>query len=209
MRSSLRRRVLRYSIRRPTRQPLSSITPCPRKIWRCSGSDDGQKAYKALCAGLDTSCKTALEALLIVKEEEKTSPFAWLRQWQEMPKLKNLMGILERLNTVRKLAVAPDREQRIHRARYMAIVREVAIMDAQHLSRQDEARQIASLIVFVRETEARLIDAALAMAGKMVGQVFRTAEKSHKEHLSERAKVSSCGTRPIQKLSTGHPMSVK
>ncbi|QBD75159.1 Tn3 family transposase [Ktedonosporobacter rubrisoli] len=160
-----------------------------------------QQAYKSLTAGLDAACKIALEALLIVKEEEKTSPFAWLRQWQEMPKLKNLTGILERLNTVRRLAVAPDREQRIHRARYMAIVREVAIMDAQHLSRQDEARRIASLIVFARETETLLIDAALAMAGKMIGTVFRSAEKSHKEHLSERAKVLKKTSKTLLKLA--------
>ncbi len=160
-----------------------------------------QQAYKALIAGLAASCKTVLEALLIVKEDEKTSPFAWLRQWQEMPKLKNLAGILERLNTVRKLGIEPDREQRIHRARYMAIVKEVAIMDAQHLSRQDEARRLASLIVFARETEARLIDAALAMADKMVGQVFRSAEKSHKDHLAERAKVLKKTSRTLLKLA--------
>jgi TnpA family transposase len=160
-----------------------------------------QQAYKTLIAGLDASCKIALEALLIIKEEEKTSPFAWLRQWQEMPKLKNLAGILERLKTVRSLTVEPDREQRIHRARYMAIVREVAIMDAQHLSRQDEARRLASLIVFARETEARLIDAALAMADKMVGQVFRSAEKSHKDHLAERARVLKKTSRTLLKLA--------
>ena len=36
---------------------------------------------------------------------------------------RNLAGIVERLEVVRKLGVGPDREQRIHRARYAAIAR--------------------------------------------------------------------------------------
>lgn len=160
-----------------------------------------QHAYKTLTAGLGSSCKTALEALLVVQGERNTSAFAWLRQWQEMPKPKNLTGILNRLDMIRKLGIEPDREQRIHQARYMAIAREVAIMDAQHLSRQDEARRFASLIVFARETEARLTDAALAMADKMIGSVFRTAEKSYKDHLAERAKVLKKTSRTLLKLA--------
>ena len=89
---------------------------------------------------------------------------------------KNLAGVVERLQTVRKLRVGQDREQRIHRARYAAIARETAILSAQHLSRFDTPRRLATLVVFAREMEAILTDAALAMFDKMLGSVFRRAD---------------------------------
>jgi hypothetical protein len=46
----------------------------------------------------------------------------------EAPGQKNLVGVVERLQVIRKLGVGQDREQRIHRARYAAIARETAIL---------------------------------------------------------------------------------
>ena len=89
--------------------------------------------------------------------------------------------IVERLETVRKLGVGADREKRIHRTRYAAIARETAIVSAQHLSRFDTPRRLATLVVFAREMEASLIDAALAMFDKMLGAVFRRADRAHKD----------------------------
>jgi hypothetical protein len=59
----------------------------------------------------------------------------------------------------------PDRERRIYRARYAAIARETAILSAQHLYRFDEQRRLATLVVFAREMEVELTDAALTMLG--------------------------------------------
>jgi hypothetical protein len=41
-----------------------------------------------------------------------------LREWPEAPVQKNLAGIVQRLQSVRAIGVEPDRERRIHRARY-------------------------------------------------------------------------------------------
>jgi hypothetical protein len=56
------------------------------------------------------------------------TPLAWLREWPEAPVQKNLAGIVQRLQSVRAIGVEPDRERRIHRARYAAIARETAIL---------------------------------------------------------------------------------
>ena len=72
-----------------------------------------------------------------------------------------------------------------------------AILGAQHLSRFDTPRRLATLIVFAREMEAILTDAALAMFDKMLGSVFRRADNKHKENLVARAKTLDASTRAL------------
>jgi len=103
-----------------------------------------------------------------VADGETRTALAWLREWPEAPLQKSLAGIVERLQLLRALGIGPDRERRIHRARYAAIARETAILSAQHLYRFDEQRRLATLVVFAREMEVELTDAALIMFDKMM-----------------------------------------
>jgi TnpA family transposase len=156
-----------------------------------------KRAYKNLVEGLPRDTIIALEALLAVNDEQGRTPLVWLREWPEKPTQKNLSGIIERLQAVRQLGVDPDREKRIHRARYAAIAREIAILVPRDVSRFDTPRRLATLVVFGREMEAILTDAALAMFGKMLGSVFRRAENQHKENLVARAKALDAPTRAL------------
>jgi hypothetical protein len=106
-------------------------------------------------------------------------------------------AIVERLEFVRALGLGPDRERRIHRARYAILARETAVLSAQHLYRFDAPRRLATLVVFAREMEAELTDAALGMFDKMMGRVFRKAEQRHQEHLLDRAKLLDQGARAL------------
>ncbi len=155
-----------------------------------------RQAYKALTADLGHEQRNGLTALIEVNQNGHTS-LAWLREWPEAPTQKNLVGIVERLQAIRKLGVGQDREQRIHRGRYAAIARETAILSAQHLSRFDTSRRLAALVVFVREMEAILTDAAIVMFDKMLGSVFRRADQAHKEHMVDRAKTLDASTRAL------------
>ena len=156
-----------------------------------------KRAHKNLVEGLHPDRIAALEALLTVIDEQGRTPLAWLREWPETPRQKSLVGIVERLQVVRALGVEPDRERRIHQARYAAIARETASLSTQHVSRFDTHRRLATLVVFAREMEAILTDAALAMFGKMLGSVFRRAENRHKENLVARAKALDAPTRAL------------
>jgi TnpA family transposase len=156
-----------------------------------------KRTYKKLVEGLPQGPISSLEALLAVVDEQGRTPLTWLREWPEAPRQKNLAALVERLQYVRKLGVGPDRERRIHQARYAAIARETAILSAQHLSRFDTPRRLAALIVFAREMEAVLTDAALTMFDKMLGRVFRRAENKHKENLVARAKTLDASTRAL------------
>ena len=156
-----------------------------------------KRAHKNLVEGLEHETIAGLEALIAVGDAQGRTPLAWLREWPEAPGQKNLVGVIERLQAIRKLGVGQDREQRIHRARYAAIARETAILSAQHLSRFDTPRRLAALVVFAREMEAILTDAAIVMFDKMLGSVFRRADQAHKEHMVDRAKTLDASTRAL------------
>ena len=108
-----------------------------------------------------------------------------------------MLAVVERLEAVRKLGVGADREKRIHRARYAAIAREIAILVPRDISRFDTPRRLATLVVFAREMEAVLTDAALAMFDKMLGAVFRRADRAHKDNVVDRAKTLDASARAL------------
>lgn len=156
-----------------------------------------KQAHKNLIEGLEQRTVNELQALIAVRDDGDRTRLAWLRDWPEAPTQKNLVGIIERLQFVHSLGVGPNREQRIHRARYRAIAKETAILSAQHLSRFDTPRRLATLVVFGREMEAILTDAALVMVDKMLGDVYRRAERAYKENLVHRAKALDASARAL------------
>jgi hypothetical protein len=85
-----------------------------------------------LNAGVDQAVREKLDALIQIADGETRTALAWLREWPEAPLQENLAGIVERLQLLRSLGIGPDRERRIHQARYVAIAREIAILSAQH-----------------------------------------------------------------------------
>jgi TnpA family transposase len=156
-----------------------------------------KRAYKNLVEGLPGEAIAQIEALIALDSDKDRTPLTWLREWSEAPTRRNLAGIVERLQAVRALNIGADREQRIHRARYAAIARETAILSAQHLSRFDKERRLATLVVFAHEMEAILTDAGIAMFDKMLGGVFRRAGHQHKERMVNRARVLDVSTRAL------------
>jgi hypothetical protein len=70
-------------------------------------------------------------------------------------------------------------------------------LSAQHLSRFDAPRRLATLVVFTREMEATLTDAALMMFDKMLGGVFRRADRERKENVLDRAKTLDASMRAL------------
>ena len=156
-----------------------------------------KRAYKNLVEGLLPETITNLEALLVVSDEQDRTRLAWMREWPEAPRQRNLVALVERLQAVRKLGVGSDREKRIHRARYAAIAREISALVPRDIWRFDAPRRLATLVVFAREMEAILTDAALAMFDRMLGSIFRRADRAHKDNVVDRAKTLDASTRAL------------
>lgn len=62
-------------------------------------------------------------------------------------------------------------------------------MTAQHLTRLEGRRRLATLIAFAIEMEVALTDAAILMVEKMVGGMFRRADRTRSERLIDQARL--------------------
>ena len=176
------------------------LLPSPRQLERvalAARSLVRKRAYKNLVEGLSQETIAGLEALVVVGDDNDRTRLAWLREWPEAPRQRNLVALVERLEAVRNLGVGPDREKRIHRVRYAAIAREIAILVPRDISRFDVPRRLATLVVFGREMEAVLTDAALTMFDKMLGTVFRRADRAYKDNVVDRAKTLDASARAL------------
>jgi TnpA family transposase len=180
-----------------TRGILLPATTILERIGLAARARARKRAHKNLIEGLEQRTVNELRALTGVSDNRDRTRLAWLRDWPEAPTQKNLVGVVERLDFIRSLGVGPDREQRIHRARYRAIAKETAILSAQHLSRFDTPRRLATLVVFAREMEVILTDAALVMFDKMLGGAYRRAERAYRENVVHRAKALDASARAL------------
>ncbi len=150
------------------------------------------RARKAAHAGLIRDCSSEQEAALdrlIASDDHGRTRLGWIREWPEAPSAANLKGIVERLDAVRGLGIEPDRARRIHAARYAVIARTAGIVTAQHLRRLERPRRLAMLVAAMIEMEAALTDAALVMVEKMVGALFRRADRTRSDRLLGQARM--------------------
>lgn len=144
-------------------------------------------AYAGIARGLSAQQKANLAGLLGAGTVPGRTTLTWLREYPEAPSAGNLAAVIDRLEVARGLSIEPDRARTIHANRYAVMAREAAIMSAQHLSRLDDVRRTATLCAFAIEMEVALTDAAVFMMEKMIGSMFRRAERTRSERLVEEA----------------------
>lgn len=147
-----------------------------------------QRAYRDLISGITAEQQTKLEKLLEIEGDTRRSRLAWLRGWTEAPSPPNLIRLYERLSYLRKVGIEPTRSNRIHAARFQALVRETRNATAQHLSdAYRPTHKLAALVTLAIELEATLTDATIAMFDKQLGVMFNRAKWAAKEKIAERA----------------------
>lgn len=150
------------------------------------------QARKAAHTGLIRDCSADQEAALerlIASDDNGRTRLGWIREWPEAPSAANLKGIIERLDAVRGIGITADRARRIHAARYAVIARTAGIITAQHFRRLERPRRLAMLVASMIEMEAALTDAALVMVEKMVGALFRRADRTRSDRLLGQARM--------------------
>ncbi|MBS0503142.1 MAG: Tn3 family transposase [Proteobacteria bacterium] len=146
-----------------------------------------KSAYAGIARDLSAEQKDNLAQLLVAGRGPGRTTLTWLREYPESPSASNLASVIDRLEITRSLAIEPNRARTIHANRYAVMAREAAIMSAQHLSRLDEVRRIATLCAFALEMEVALTDAAVFMMEKMIGSMFRRAARTRSDRLVEEA----------------------
>ena len=129
------------------------------------------RTYAALLEAAPPDQLTKLDALLEVSDAGVT-PLAWVRDVATAPRAENVRGLIERLRFVRAVGIEGEASARVHPDRFRQLAREGRVSSAQLLASYTSARRRATLAALLIDLEARLTDAALEMADRMIGGSF-------------------------------------
>lgn len=140
-----------------------------------------QRTYDALLAGVSAESLAKLDAMLVVDPKPGLTPLAWLREIATAPTPDNVRGLLDRLARVRDIRLPVTIGDAIHDDRLRQLVREGRASSAQLIGRYTPSRRRATLAAMVLDLEARLTDAALDMADRIIGGSFTRGNNKQKK----------------------------
>jgi hypothetical protein len=147
-----------------------------------------RQAYRELIRGLEQPSIEALDQLLAEQTGDR-SHLGWIAEAPEGAKLKNLKGLMARLDVLRVAAISDERRKMIHANRYGIVARDARILHAREIRRLTSERRYATLTAFVIERQAAITDHAVDMFCKLIGSTRRKAEISRKERRLREADV--------------------
>lgn len=132
--------------------------------------------HKIVGDAIGTDGQITLGALLEPHEETSIALLAWLHRAPQSPAPRNLVAVIERLETLRRLGI--DRRLRDHvpEAAFDRLAAEGGRMTVQHIRDLATSRRIAVLAATAIRLEAALTNAALLMFEKLIGSLGRRAE---------------------------------
>lgn len=152
-----------------------------------------KQAYDALLANASPAQLSRLDDLLTVDATTQRTPLAWVREITTSPKAESIRGLLERLRYVREAGFGVEASTRVHHDRFRQLVREGRVSSAQLLGTYTAPRRRAILVALLIDLEARLTDAALEMADRMIGGSFTRGGNAKK-------RVFAATTRDVGRL---------
>ena len=137
-----------------------------------------KRAAATLVAGLSHDDLARLDGLLVIDSSVGMTSFAWLKAMPVAPKADHVRELLDRLHLVRRVSLPVENANQIHEDRLKQFVREGYASDAHQLARYVRQRRHAILAATVLDLEARLTDAVLDMADKLIGGLFAKARNT-------------------------------
>ena len=167
------------------------LIPAPTQLIRLAMAGRAvarRLSYRELIRDLEPSSITALEQLLTERTGER-SLLGWIAEAPEGVKLKNLRGLITRLEVLRAAEISDEQRKRIHVNRYGIIARDSRVLHAREIQRLVPERRRATLAAFVIEKQAAITDLAIDMFCKLIGSTRRKAEISQKERRLKAAEV--------------------
>ncbi len=132
---------------------------------------------RSLIAGMPDARLRALDALLEVSPGNAVSPLAWMRDVSGPTSAKALSGLIDRLVAARALGINPAVLSGVHEERIRRLEQEGARLTAQHFRALTPLRRRAALVVTVLDTATRLTDEIVGLFDRLIGRLFRRAER--------------------------------
>jgi TnpA family transposase len=150
-----------------------------------------RRATDALLCGVSDEQMAKLDRLLVLDATVNMTPFAWLKAMPVAPKADHIRELLDRLGRVRDIGLQVRIAEQVHEERLQQFVREGYASDAHQLDRYAPRRRRAILVATILDLEARLTDAVLDMADKLIGGLFaRARNATRRRYAASAADVS-------------------
>lgn len=144
---------------------------------------------RTLVTGLPGTTLARLDTLLDIAPGRAVSILAWTRDAIETASTRNFIGLIERLEALRAIDIDASRLENVHQERIARLVQEGMRLTAQHLRTLSPQRRRALLVVTVLEARTRLTDATVATFDRLIGRLFRRAERRSAAQLQQDAKA--------------------
>lgn len=138
-----------------------------------------REVHRRLTDGLSADQRRQLDRLTQRREETSQSWLAWMRQMPEAAKPMAMLGLIERLKTVRAPGIDAARGHRVHQTRLAQLVREASRTTVQNVAGFERQRRHATLVAVSLDLAAGLTDKALDLFDRLIGAMFRKAEARH------------------------------
>jgi TnpA family transposase len=167
------------------------MLPAPATIERAgiTGRATARKRiHEALLAGLGPEQLAALDDLLSLNPETGLTRLTALRTIPTGSKPDNVREIITKLADVRKVGIAHGAGDRIHPDRRRRLVREGRLSPTYLIDRYTQARRRATVVALLIDLEARLTDAAIEMADRLIGAAFTRGRNAQDRQYSATAK---------------------
>lgn len=177
------------------------VLPAPAVIERIGSAGRARarrRIAQTLLLDLTAGQLAALDDLLVVGPitpgpKTEGSRLAWIKDIPTLPRAGHVRDLLDKLRFVRSLGIAAGTASRIPEGRFQQFVREGLAATADRLERYAVHRRHATLVALLSDLEARLTDAALDMADRLIGKAF-----SRGKHTKEKTVVAT--TKDIGRL---------
>lgn len=167
------------------------MLPAPATIERAGVTGRAKarsRSYAALLAGLGPDQVGAIDALSTVETRTGLTQLTKLRTIPIAAKPDHVRDILAQLQAVRALGIDPLTENRIHPDRLARLAREGRLSPAYLMDRYTTARRRATIVALLLDLEARLIDAAIEMADKLIGAAFTRGKNAQARQYTSTAR---------------------
>ena len=167
------------------------MLPAPATIERAgiAGRAAARKrVHEALLTGLGPEQLAALDELLMLDPETGFTRLTQLRTIPSGPKPDHVREIIDKLGVVRAFGIAQGAGDRVHPDRLRRLAREGRLSPSYLIDRYTSARRRATVVALLIDLEARLTDAAIDMADRLIGAAFSRGKNAQARQYSATAR---------------------
>lgn len=151
---------------------------------------------------LDHSARSRLLALLSETADDRITQFVWLRHFEPGANSADINRLLDRLDMLREIDIDPSVLSDVPVHRIARLRRQSERYYADGLRELPEARRLAILAACAVEWRAMIADAVIETHDRIVGKLYRSAERKRDEQLQDRRKAIGETLKSFSKVGT-------